>query len=181
MASLHVARVAVTVLIKVSHSALQHRAPASPEIIGGELAQQVSAWVQREKPGYYPALDFFREHGGVDADLLDAVEAVGWLASQMVSGEVRSRLRPVFSSLRFESVQTVAFTMPGVRPGDANALQKLADHYTPDTVKLAVIASLLQRHESAEAAQRAAHGLVRRWLEERFESVEVTAATVLDA
>ncbi|UCE89554.1 MAG: hypothetical protein JSW10_01570 [Pseudomonadota bacterium] len=181
MVSLHVARVAVTVLIRVSHSTLQHRSPASPEIIGGELAQQVSAYVQQEKLGYYPALDYFRDHGELDKDLLDAVEAVGWLASQMVSGEVRSRLRPVFSSLRFESIQTVAFTMPGVRPGDTNALHKLANHYTPDTVKLAMIVSLLQRHESAEAAQRAAHGLVCRWLADRFDAVDVTAATVLDA
>ena len=66
-----------------------------------------------------------------------------------------------------------------MRPGDANALHKLAEHYTPDTVKLAMVVSLLQRHESAEAAQRAAHGLVCRWLADRFDAVDVTAAAVL--
>jgi hypothetical protein len=174
MSGLHFHRIAVSLQVRVSSGLIEQHTVASPRVVGEALAEQITAYVQREQLGYYPALDYFRKLPDVDPDLLGAVDSLSWLVCGLVRDEIRRRLRPVFSTLRFESVQIVANTMPTIRPANANALHELARHYTPDQVRLNLLASSLRRqdNDAATAVALAGH-LIRRWLENRFSSLQI--------
>ena len=114
MNQLNLTRVAVSLQVKVPADAIEQHSAASPYVVGEELARQVAAYVQHERLGYYPALEYFRTIETIDPELLKAEESISWLVCGLVREELRTRLRAVFSNLKFESVQTVAYTMPGI-------------------------------------------------------------------
>ncbi len=173
--------VAVSLRVKVASQVIEEHSVASPYIVGEELARQIAAYVQKNHIGYYPALDFFHESNEVEKDLLDAVESISWLVSSLVRDEIQVRLRTVFSELRFESIQCVAYTLPTVRPGTRNALHELALHYTPDRVRINLVAAPKPEQESdPEIAISLAKTQICRWLKDRFSSFEVTSINYLD-
>ncbi len=175
--NLHMARVAIGLRVRVEARLVEQHSVASPYVLGQELARQVIAHVQKTRLGYFPALDYFQEHAdAVESDLLDATRSTGWLVSGLVREEITRRLRAIFSSLRFQTVQVTAFTLPTVRPGAANALHELAQHYTPDRVRINLIATSVMRKALPEAQliERVDHQL-HRWLEPHFASLDVNS------
>lgn len=175
--SLHLNRAALTLLVQLPEQIFARHLPASPEVVGEALADQVIAFAQRERLGYYPALDYFKEHAGaVDSELLDAADHIAWFACNQARGEIQRKLRPVFSSLSFQSIQSQAFTMPGVRPNQANARHELARHYTPDSAKIVLLVNSFQKSAQDQAMAKWASHLAYRWLKDSFERVEVTSA-----
>ena len=175
-----VTRVALAVRVVVAPDALEEHAAASVEVVGAELARQVADYVREHRMGYYPALDFFHERKGVDRDLLDAADNLAWLTTRLVREEVRKRLRPLFASMQFNAVQSLAYTMPTVRPGQPNALTHLTGHYTPNAVRLDLTASIMTRHDTGQDMTGHSRHQVYRWLKEHFQSVEVTSCRQLD-
>ncbi|MDZ7804479.1 hypothetical protein [Thiohalophilus sp.] len=171
---LQFSRVAASFVVQVSRPVLEQHMVASPEVVGEELARQVALYAQQNSLGYYPALDYFLEHGGVDAELLNAVESMTWLVTGLVREEIKTRLRPVFSNIRFESIQTLAYTMPSVRPGQNNTLLRLGEHFTPDRVKVAIVATSIRHRDTPETAVKMAERMIWRWLHEHFEKIEIT-------
>lgn len=180
MTKLYLHRIALTLVVRVDEHMFAQHLPASPQVVGETLAEQVRRYVQQEQLGYYPALDYFRElPESLDPQLLDAAEHIAWFTCNMARDEVRRKLNPVFSNLAFESIQSLAFTLPPVRPNQPNAPTDLARHYTPDTAKMALVASSFQKTEMPEALSKWASHLAYRWLKESFASIQVTSARVL--
>lgn len=179
MTTLRLRKVALTLVVKVPRNVMDRHLPASPDVVGGELARQVHAYVQRQELGYYPALEFLQEQGAVDAELLAAADHIAWFVSSVAREEMQRKLRPVFSNLTFQSVQSLAFTMPGVRPNQLNAVRDLAGHYSLDTVKLTITVSSFQTRDDPEATRKWARHLLWRWLRDSFESLEVTSAQLV--
>ncbi|MGA7801337.1 MAG: hypothetical protein WCC36_11050 [Gammaproteobacteria bacterium] len=179
MAGLRFARVALAVRAQVPSDALERYLPFPPRFVGEELAGQANSYALENETGYFPALDYLQSQGIVDQDLYNAAEQAGWMATQLVREEVQVRLRPVVASLTFQSILCTSFTMPTVRPRELDALQRLADHFTPDTVKVELLMSLLQRGDPSEGLERLSTQLVFRWLSSAFASVEVTGARVI--
>ena len=172
---LHFNHIHLTLRLSIEDAVLAQHSVASPEIVGGELAKQVMEYAREQKLGYYPALDFFRSQGGVDAELLDAAESIGWLACNLAREEVTRKTRPVFSSVSFLAVQSLAYTMPTVRPGQPNVYTRLAEHYTPNGVKLDLDVSLIQKQPADEGIERFSRQVVSRWLKHSFKTLEVSA------
>lgn len=180
MTRLYLNRVALTLVVRVGEPVFARHLPSSPRVVGETLAEQVRHYVRQERLGYYPALDYFRALPEVlDPSLLAAADHITWFACNMVRDEVRRKLRPVFSNLTFESIQSLAFTLPPVRPNQPDAAAELARHYTPDTVKMVLVASSFQKTEMPGALSKWASHLAYRWLKESFESIEVTSAQAL--
>ncbi len=179
MTRLQLRTVALTVVVRVPQEIMERHLPASPDVVSGELAREVHAYVLREGLGYYPALDFLQQQGAIDAELLDAADNIAWFVSGVAREEIQRRLRPVFSRLSFDSVQSVAFALPAVRPGHPNALHDLELHYRLDRVKLALTASSFQTRDDPEATRKWARHLLWRWLKDAFESLEVTSARLV--
>lgn len=178
--NLHLNRAALTLVVQLPEQIFARHLPASPEVVGEALAEQVSAYVQQERLGYYPALDYFKGHAGaVDSELLDAADHIAWFTCNQARSEIQRKLRPVFSSLSFQSIQSQAFTMPGVRPNQANARYDLARHYTPDCAKLVLLVNSFQKSAQEEAMAKWASHLAYRWLKDSFARVEVTSAQAL--
>ena len=175
---MYIDRAFVGLLLKVSEESLLRHLACSPSRVGWELARAIDAYVREQALGYYPALEHFRNVAVIDKDLLDSADQVSWLMSKLAREEVQIKLRPIFSKVHFQSIQTLAFTMPPVRPNQNNALEKLAEFYTPNTVKLELVLSMIRK--DSDTAERKvetyARKMVYRWLRDSFETVEVTSS-----
>ena len=170
-----VTRVVISLIITVKPEDLDSHSAAATEVVGKELARQIASYEKEKKLGYYPALEFFQDTAStVDADLLDAVDNLAWLATRLVREEVRKRLRPVFSSLRFDAMQNLVYTMPKVRPGKAGSKEMLVQHFTPNKVRLELTAGIVNRDGLEKDLKRYTSHLVFRWLKEYFQNIEVT-------
>jgi len=179
MTQFHITKIHISLRIKIPHEILEKHLAASVEVVGEALTQNVVDLVNKKNIGYFPALEFFKEQGGLDDDLMDAAETIGWFSSKIAREEVQRKMKPFFSTISFKSIQTLAFVMPNVRPNQINAYQALVDHYTPDVVKLDVIATLLKKNQ-LEGIENWAKQLFKRNLTEVFDSFEVTGVSVIE-
>lgn len=174
-------KVLITLDVQLKPASLQQHLPGSASVIGKALASMADDYVRENKTGYYPAIDFFKTLDYVDPDLITSAEQVAWLVSKLARETIQVKLRPIFSSVQFQSIQTLAFSMPKVRPNQADALEQLAKHYTPDSVKIELIVTMMRRDSEVQdnRAEPYARKMMFRWLESAFESVEVTSSKAL--
>jgi len=171
-------KVLITVNVQLKPQRLQQHLPCSASIIGKTLASIAIEYEKENKIGYYPAIDFFKTIDSVDPDLIESAEQVAWLVSKLARETIQKQLRPIFSSVHFQSVQTIAFSMPKARPNKKDVVDALTKHYTPDTVKIEMVLTMIRRDSEAQdkRAEPYARKMMFRWLESEFESIEVTSS-----
>jgi len=179
MSSLYITKIHITLQVKAPHELLERHLPSSAEVVGEALTEQVIAAVKKHKLSYFPALEFLDKQGDIETDLLDATETISWFACKLVREEVNKKLRDFFSELSFQSVKCTSYAMPGVRANQLNAWQELVEHYTPNTVKLDIVASLLKKEQYPKGLENWSKQLFRRNLEGSFETFEVIQSVVL--
>lgn len=157
--------------------------PRSVEVIGKTLASIAEEYERENKTGYYPALDFFKTLDSVDPNIVASAEQVAWLVAKLAREAIQKKLRPIFSSVHFKSIQTLAFSLPRVRPNEKDAVEKLAEHYTPNRVKVELVVTMMRRDSEAEdnRAEPYARKMIFRWLSSEFASVEVSSSKALGA
>lgn len=155
--------------------------PCSAQVIGKALADVAMNYEAKHKTGYFPVIEFFKTLENVDPDLIRSAEQVSWVVAKLAREKIQKRLRPIFSSVQFSSIQTQAFSMPRVRPHQADAHERLAIHYSPDTVKTDLLLTMMRRDNESEdnRAEPYARKMIFRWLESEFESVELTGSKAL--
>lgn len=178
MAEIRVARVVLSLRVQVPEEALAQHLAASPVVVGEELARQVHGYAAANGLGYYPALDLFRRQGGIDPELLDAARDIAWFAGEWASSEIKRRLRGTFSSVAVGGLQARAFTLPRVRPSQAQAAARLAEHFTPDSLQLEVRVTYLHKGSDGAGFARLATQQVLRSLKRTFRRIEVADSTV---
>lgn len=169
----------MTLQVTLPPELLERHLPSSAEVVGEALTEQVVAAVKKHKLSYFPALDYLEQQGDLDEDLLDAVETIAWFACKLVREEVNKKLRGFFSNLSFQSVKCTSFAMPSVRANQLNAWHELVEHYTPNTVKLDLIASVLKKEERPKGLENWSKQLFRRNLENSFDKFAVIKTSVL--
>ncbi len=174
-------KVLIIIDVQMKAKDLQQYLPCSANIIGQTLAEIAGEHEKENKTGYYPAIDFFKTRDSVDPDLIASAEQVAWLVSKLARETIQSKLRPIFSSVKFQSIQTSAFSLPKVRPSQADAIKQLAKHYTPDSVKVELVLTMMRRDSEVEdnRAEPYARKMMFRWLESEFETIEVTSSKAL--
>jgi len=174
-------KVLVIIDVQLKADELQQYLPCSADIIGQTLAQIAIEYEQENKTAYYPAIEFFKTRDDVDPDLIASAEQVAWLVSKLARQNIQAKLRPIFSSVQFQSIQTLAFSMPRVRPNKSDTFEQLAKHYTPDSVKIELVLTMMRRDSEAEddRAEPYARKMMFRWLESAFENVEITGSKAL--
>ena len=173
---LRVVKTAVAARITMALTQIESRLGELAIAAGPQVAKQIHAYVQGERLGYYPALSYFESRPEIDPGLVAAVEQVGLFVQEHIKAEIRTRLWPVFSHVRVARMQLIAETLPSVRPSHTDALNALIAHYTPNTVKVDMVLSNLEKGEPAAGIERFAASKVVRWLGEAFEAVEITDA-----
>jgi hypothetical protein len=178
MTTVAVAKVAVTLLVRVSADELEQHLVSSPRVLGTQLAEAVDTHVRRENIGYYPPLSYYSDKLLIDQELLNVTREIAWFVNEYVREQVRRQLRHVFSQVKITQVQSVAFTMPSVRTSDADALQLLANHYTPDTVRLSLLLSSIEKEPVPEDIQRLTEYKVVQWLRDHFAHLEIVSSRV---
>ncbi|PCJ85966.1 MAG: hypothetical protein COA54_10150 [Thiotrichaceae bacterium] len=174
-------KVLVTIDVELKAESLQQHLPCSVDIIGSTLASIAVDYCHQYKTGYFPAIDFFKTLDTVDSDLIASAEQVAWLVSKLARETIQSRLSPIFSSVKFQSIQTHAFALPKIRPGKKDAEQRLAKFYTPNSVKIELVLTMMRRDSDVEdsRAEPYARKMMFRWLESEFESIEITNSIAL--
>ena len=174
-------RVLVIIDVQLKADSLQQYLPCSADIIGKTLASIADEYTTENRTGYYPAIEFFKTLDTVDPDLITSAEQVSWLVSKLARETIQLKLRPIFSSVQFQSIQTLAFSLPKVRPNNVDALELLAKHYTPDKVKIELVLTMMRRDSEAEdnRAEPYARKMMFRWLESEFEFVNITSSKAL--
>lgn len=177
--SLFISKIHITLQVTVPPELLERHLPSSAEVVGEALTEQVVEAVNKHKLSYFPALDFLQKQGDIEEELLDATETIGWFACKLVREEVNKKLRSFFSTLSFQSVKCTSYAMPSVRVNAINAWSDLVEHYTPNTVKLDVVASVLKKQEHPEGLENWSKQLFRRNLENSFDKFEVINTSVL--
>ncbi len=175
-------KVLITIDVQLKAESLQQYLPCSASIIGRTLAKIADEYVKTNKTGYYPAIEFFKTLDHVDPDLIISAEQVAWLVSKLARETIESKLRPIFSSIKFQSIQTLAFSLPNIRPKQSDAIELLAGHYTPDKVKIELILTMMRRDSEVEddRAEPYARKMMFRWLQPEFENIEVTSSKALN-
>lgn len=181
MAEVRLRQYIATVRVRLSEEALLQHSPSSAVIIGHELTDQIHDYVKSHQMGYYPAIAYFEQQRGIDPDLIDAAENISWLLCRLVRNEFQIQLRQIFSNVKFQTVQTIAYTMPPVRYGANNALHNLLLHYTPLSVKLDIELSMISKQQSGEGVETFVSNTLHRLLKDSFESIEVSSVVSMKA
>jgi len=179
VSSLHVARVKLSVQVVVPVIMLQKHLPAPIDKLGEQLANEVHKQVTESGLGYYPALDYFRDQQAFPVYLLDAVDEVSLLASEIVTQKISDVLVPIFSNVKIANIQCQSFALPAIRPGMPDARKSLAKHYTPNQLKFEMVVSVFQKNSPQEGFEKYADNTVYRWLSEIFEKVKIFWARLL--
>lgn len=179
---MQVDHVGLSLRVTLPEQLLQQTTSASPEKVAEQLATAIDRCSRQQKLGYYPAIEYLRQVADADAGLVDTAEQLAWDVSKAVRREVQTRLRPIFSSVKFQSIQTTAFALPPVRPTQPAAFDRLVQHFTVDTVKLELVVTLLRKDadQRGAAAEAYARKMIYRWLKGVFVKVELTASVALD-
>lgn len=174
-------KVLLIIDVQLKAEQLQQYLPCSVDIIGQTLAQIAIEYEKENKAGYFPAIDFFKTRNDVEPDLIASAEQVAWLVSKLARETIQLKLRPIFSSVNFQSIQTLAFSLPKVRPNNKDVLQKLANHYTPNSVKIELVVTMMRRDSEAvdDRAEPYARKMMFRWLGSEFEMIEVKNSKAL--
>lgn len=167
--------VALTIQVVLAPEQLEALSNATERSIGRTLAERVDTIVRAQRLGYYPALDYFEDHPDMDPALIGTVKALAAQIRKRVKREVQTHLWPVFSSVQIERATTLAFTLPRVTPAQADALARLAQHYFPNTVRLELVLTTLDKQHRLDEAEKFSSSKVVRNLRDAFESVSVTA------
>jgi hypothetical protein len=172
---LGIARVALTVQVTMAPHKLDPLLREADKTLGERLADRVDTWVRERKLGYYPALDFLADQQAVSAEEYESLRTLAAAIRKRVKRDVQTRLWPVFSSVYIERAQSLAFMLPRLTPGGAEARAQLARHYFPNTVRLELQLSSLDKLQRLEDAAGISESKVLRNLRDDFEAVAVSA------
>jgi len=178
-AKIEVLTVAASLTVTVPQTVVEQNVGYLPWVLGDNLAGQVDAWVMEQGLGYYPALDFFRDlPEAVDAALLVLIDEIATYCAGYARRELRRRLSRAFSSVQIEQAQCIAYTMPRVRPSHSGSPNGLAEHYCPNTVKMELLLSSIQKGDF-EGLEELTLNKLMRWGREPFTDFQVNGSQLL--
>lgn len=176
MGNITIAKVALSLTLKVGETILKRHLVSSPGVMGKVLASEIDTYVREHNIGYYPAIDYFRDKPGIDADLLKVIEETGWIVCKIARELLVSDLKPAFSHIQIQSIKPVAFTLPSIRLNQNDACDQLAHHLTVNNVKVGMIASSIEKISQTDDIEKLAERKIWRWLQDDFESIKVVSA-----
>ncbi|MGV6815990.1 MAG: hypothetical protein ACWA44_01815 [Thiotrichales bacterium] len=173
MASVFFSTLSIHLRLKIPADTLASVVAASPNVVGEHMASALIDFERENRLGYFPAMDYLRGRNDFDPELINAVDGLAWVACQQVRTTTIKRLRPAFTQVEVDSIQSDVHLMPSARPRQPNAFLELAQHFTPDSVRIVLRASLLQKRTEREGLEGYARKMTSKWLSDYFETVEV--------
>lgn len=173
---IEVVTIASSLTVSVPEEAVEAQVGYLPWVLGENLAGQVDTHVMEERLGYYPALDYFRDQPeAVDQALLQLIDEVATFCASYARRELNRRLSRVFSNVQIEQLQCTAYTMPRMRPNRSNGPMELAEHYAPNTLKVELLLSSIQKERFA-GEEKMAMDKLSRFAREPFAHFQLNGA-----
>jgi hypothetical protein len=76
----------------------------------------------------------------------------------------------------------VAYALPAVRPGQPDAVDQLARHYTPDTFRIELKLSMMRKDNDRNTGKAEAYArkMIFRWLKDSFRELEITGSSAAE-
>ncbi len=171
--------VATALTVTVPQEVVELNTGYMPWVLGDNLAGQVDAYVMEQRLGYYPALDYFRDRPeAVDRALITLIDEIAIFSAEFARRELRHRLASAFASIQVEKVQCTAYSMPRVRPQRSGALESLALHYSPDTLRVELLLKMVSE-ESRDSAETLALNRLTQWGREPFARFQANGTKLL--
>jgi hypothetical protein len=180
VASLCAEKVAFGATVVISEELFERHTAFSPGMVGRQLAEQLDRYARTESLGYYPALSFLQQQCSCGDGLMGKLDQLTWFATSLVHEEVRTRLRPLFASLQVQSIQALVYSMPPLLPGQPNALDRLAEHLTPNRVRFSLLLTLFRKAAARGSLEDYVKGVSQRHLKATFDSIQITNVEILD-
>jgi len=178
MPSITVAKVALSLTLKMAEVLLQRHLVSSPRVMAKELAREIDAYVRNNNLGYYPAFDYFKDKEGIDQELITVIEETGWTICKLAREHLVSDLKPAFSNIQIQSIKPVAFSLPSVRLSTPDHMEHLVHHLTVSNIKVGMVASSIEKLTQTDDIEKIAERKIWRWLQEDFESIKVVSASI---
>ncbi len=164
--------VSVELLVTISYQELADQFGDLVANMGQLLADQVLANEEQEKLGYFPALSYYQENETARIATLDSALHIYFMVRETTGGTVRANLRTLLRNIEIDQIQTVAESLPRVRPGDVDARHLLAHHYTPSSIRLHLKAEPRETVDGYPSPESIA-GQVQYLLGQRFAQIEI--------
>lgn len=180
MSALHSVKAVLSAAVVVPDVIFERHSAFCPHRIAEQLAEQLDAYARQESLGYYPALDYVRERGAVDEQLVAALDELTWLATSLIGEQLRSRLRPLFASVQVRSMQAVAYSMPQVRPGQADSARRLTEHLKANRARFELLLTLVRKSADTEGLEAYIRRASHRHLSESFDTIDIANIKVLE-
>jgi len=177
---LGIARVALTLQLTIAREKLDALLTENDKELGDRIAVSVAGWVESNHSSYYPALDFLVSEGAVTQSDFEALRTLAAVVRKRVKRDVQTQLWPVFSSVHIERAQSLCFLMPHLKPGRPDSAAELANYYFPNSVRLQLALSSLDKQNRLDDAVRIAEQKVLRNLQDGFETATTSAARLID-
>jgi len=170
---IEVITISASVTVTVAQEVVEQNTGYLPWVLGDNLAGMVDAYVMEQGLGYYPALDYFRDRPeAVDPALLVLIDQIAIFSSEYARRELRHRLSRAFSNVKVEQVQCTAYTLPQVRPSRNGAPEGLAEHYSPNTLRIELLLSTIQK-EMFDGLEEMTLSKLNHWGREPFERFRI--------
>lgn len=180
MTPLQLARFSLGVTGRVPLAVLARHFPAPVEDLSRAVAGKIDCFVRQQALGYYPAIEFFRDRTDIiEPYLMDAFDQVAAASQSLAQQGALAMLQPLFSSVTCNSIITLGYALPRVRPNDSDAQQTLILHLTPNRVKLELTLTLFQKQAPTDSLAPAVKMMVLHWLTEVLEEMDVIYARLL--
>ncbi len=180
MPKLHYIRANLGLVLVVPRETLDEQIGALALELGPNLARAVDRYTRSEDLGYYPALGFFKDQGGLDPALLETADHVEWIVTNLIKKQLAVYLRPAFSAIRVDDVRLNAQTLPRVRPSHPQALQLLTDHYSPQQARVALAVTSIEKRPPAAGFDMFVRNKVHSWLQQHFDRLTITDTRLLE-
>jgi len=180
LAKLHAVKALLSATVLLPEQVFENHSPFRPRGIGEQLAQQVDAGAREAALGYYPPVDYFQGRGVLDAQLLEVLDQLAWLATSLVREEVQLKLRPLFAAVQIKSMQALAYSMPPVRPGQVDALQALGRHFAPDQARFDLMLTLFRKRPDGEGLDSHIRRMVCDHLDPSFDKIDISNIQVVN-
>ena len=162
----------------VAQSVLKQHFGGIALTLGHDLALAMQHAVREARLGYFPALDYFTDHPGLDRNLLSTAIDLAEVVQGYAQKEVRKNLIPIFSSVTVKRASSPAFTLPRVSCTQPDVLDALARHYYPGAVRLDLVVSSVERGPDMTLMDKITRRKLLWNLRDYFEQVEVVDARV---
>lgn len=167
--------------IQVKHDSLNAAQPETTHQISNALAVALILTCQKENLNYFPALKHFEAIQSIPEDLFAKHQKLVWQSSQSCRKIISQKLKPIFSRVRVDTVQSLSQTLTGINPKEKSAADTISHHLQPGRLKVTLHLNMIQKKKTdPESLVGYTRKMLWKWLKSDFDALEIKQVSLLE-